>query len=344
MNVRIYRSAEYLKARTIETGSNAPDWIDVDVDPTRLSIDARTDIVEWYGKFPMKVDALYYAVAGGGNRAVTIATDVEAADVTADLASDLLIEVIAEAKRGAAQYLDDTAEARAKEEADRAALEARHDAEITAFLADPGYRPASGFHDPGNGILLTLADGRIDHRHPRWGELVAEYRARWAAYVQAENVAKADEAKRLRAQLDDWVAKNGTEGQRKRMARGLLSDDEIIASIRNQVFAPLDALPRYQNMTEEEVQDNYGCILENDFSGMSASYDVEDAESATDEQMAMIEEIETRLPGCEAVLRKNKGYLDNTSGSQDDQAALVRYSIRATIQVGALTLARSYAA
>lgn len=326
MNIRIYRSSEYVKAKTIEVGSNAPDWIDVQIDTTGLTTEAKTMVVDWYGKFPMQIDQLYFPTASGGNEQVKICADVESAEVTPELASELLMQAIRESAKGRARYLAETAEARAKEAADRAALEARHDAAITAFLADPEYRPAGGFNDPGNGITLNIADGRIDHRHPRWGDLVAEYRARWAA------------------QLDEWVAANGTDGQRKRKARGLLPYDEIIASIRNQVFAPLDALPRYQNMTEEEVQDNYGCILENDFSGMSASYDVEDAESATDEQMAMIEEIETRLPGCEAVLRKNKGYLDNTSGSQDDQAALVRYSIRATIQVGALTLARSYAA
>lgn len=344
MNIRIYRSSEYVKAKTIEVGSNAPDWIDVQIDTTGLTTEAKTMVVDWYGKFPMQIDQLYFPTASGGNEQVKICADVESAEVTPELASGLLMQAIRESAKGRARYLAETAEARAKEAADRAALEARHDAAITAFLADPEYRPAGGFNDPGNGITLNIADGRIDHRHPRWGDLVAEYRARWAAQKEAKKAAAAESAKRRRTQLDEWVAANGTDGQRKRKARGLLLDDEIIASIRNQVFAPLDALPRYQNMTEEEVQDNYGCILENDFSGMSASYDVEDAESATDEQMAMIEEIETRLPGCEAVLRKNKGYLDNTSGSQDDQAALVRYSIRATIQVGALTLARSYAA
>lgn len=326
MNIRIYRSSEYVKAKTIEVGSNAPDWIDVQIDTTGLTTEAKTMVVDWYGKFPMQIDQLYFPTASGGNEQVKICADVESAEVTPELASGLLMQAIRESAKGRARYLAETAEARAKE------------------AADPEYRPAGGFNDPGNGITLNIADGRIDHRHPRWGDLVAEYRARWAAQKEAKKAAAAESAKRRRTQLDEWVAANGTDGQRKRKARGLLLDDEIIASIRNQVFAPLDALPRYQNMTEEEVQDNYGCILENDFSGMSASYDVEDAESATDEQMAMIEEIETRLPGCEAVLRKNKGYLDNTSGSQDDQAALVRYSIRATIQVGALTLARSYAA
>lgn len=326
MNIRIYRSSEYVKAKTIEVGSNAPDWIDVQIDTTGLTTEAKTMVVDWYGKFPMQIDQLYFPTASGGNEQVKICADVESAEVTPELASELLMQAIRESAKGRARYLAETAEARAKE------------------AADPEYRPAGGFNDPGSGITLNIADGRIDHRHPRGGDLVAEYRARWAAQKEAKKAAAAESAKRRRTQLDEWVAANGTDGQRKRKARGLLPDDEIIASIRNQVFAPLDALPRYQNMTEEEVQDNYGCILENDFSGMSASYDVEDAESATDEQMAMIEEIETRLPGCEAVLRKNKGYLDNTSGSQDDQAALVRYSIRATIQVGALTLARSYAA
>lgn len=344
MNVRIYRSAEYVKSRTIETGSNAPDWVDVQIDTTGLTLKAREMVVGWFGKFPMGIDRVYYPVVGGRDCSVNIAANVEPGAVTASMASDLLIQVLTKVGQGRAEYLEETAEARAKEAAEHAAIDARHDAAITAFLADPEYRPAGWLHDPSNGILLRLADGRIDRRHPRWGALVSEYRARWAADEREKKAAAVEEVRRRRVQLDEWVDEHGTEGQRKRKNRGLLTDDGIIASIRDQVFLPLDDLPRYQQMTEEEVQTNYASILDDNFEGMSASFSVEDAESATDEQMALIEEIESRLPGCTAVLQANRGYLDHTTGPQDDQAALVRYSIRATIQVGALTLARSYAA
>lgn len=95
-------------------------------------------------------------------------------------------------------------------------------------------------------------------------------------------------------------------------------------------------------MKDYEVKDHYAAVLDGYFRDMTVLFDTEHAKSATDDQLSMIEEIEAMLPGCEATLLVNTGFLEETTSAQDDEANLVRKSIRVVIRVGELTLSRSY--
>lgn len=73
---------------------------------------------------------------------------------------------------------------------------------------------------------------------------------------EQELVAKRQRESNLAAQLQAihrWVEEHGSDGQKKRLREGLLSDKEILTAVREQLFEPLDIYAPYTRMHQSDV-------------------------------------------------------------------------------------------
>lgn len=157
----------------------------------------------------------------------------------------------------------------------------------------------------------------------------------------AENAAKAAAAKAAAAarradQLAQWLATKGSDSMRKRAARGLLPEEDLIAAIRNEAYAPLDGFKRFERLTDDEVK---AAVDAADFD-QTVVYETREAESANDEDIELMERIEALVPGAVCTLMVHEGKLDD----DDQDVSLARYSVKVELKVGELVFTREYAA
>jgi hypothetical protein len=148
--------------------------------------------------------------------------------------------------------------------------------------------------------------------------------------------AKAAAATRRSAQLADWLKKEGSDSMRKRASRGLLPEEDLIAAIRNEAFAPLGGFKRFERMTDEEVRQAV------DAAGFEQTvvYETSEADTAHDEDIELMEQIEALVPGATCTLMAHEGKLDD----DDQDVSLMRYSVRVEIKVGEFEFSREYSA
>lgn len=88
-------------------------------------------------------------------------------------------------------------------------------------------------------------------------EMLAD-RARKREHEAAKRIKLAEEAaakKRRKAQLRRWVAEMSDPVDQKRFQQGYLSEEEILAQIRDQVFSGLEGWPRYRRIKASDVCD-----------------------------------------------------------------------------------------
>lgn len=161
------------------------------------------------------------------------------------------------------------------------------------------------------------------------------------AEVTARNekitAARAAAAERRSEQLTQWLETKASEGMRKRAARGLLPEEDLIAAIRNETFAPLAELKRFERLTDEDVR--RGLDADDD---QDVDYVTRGAESAHDEDIGLMERIEALLPGATCTLTEHAGWLAEANGRDDPE--VTRYAVKVAIKVGELEFTREYAA
>lgn len=272
---------------------------------------------------------------------------------------------------GVEAWLEALATARA---AKIAALAAESEARILAALAAPDdewIRPASAgpcyvlrmdsdeysadggraYYQPQLGMRLGLYltdeerdDPRVVARREqvRTGALIAaqaEWQRRYDEYVgwkaarsQAELDRRLAAAKARQDQIDAFLAR-APESLRKRAARGLLPEADLIAAMRDEAFAAIAELPRYERLRDADVRRE----LDAD-DDAEVSYDVDDADSASDADLALIELIEAALPDAAVTLRVHTGSIDGCDET------VTRYSVRVVRRVGEFEFSREYAA
>jgi len=164
----------------------------------------------------------------------------------------------------------------------------------------------------------------------------AEKAARDEVARAAIAVAKEAAASRRKQQLDAWVSANGTAGQKKRRARDLLAESEIVDGIREQTFSPMENAPKFEKITRIEVLRDIDADDDDDY---NVEFTVLDAPWApSDGAIELMERAETAIPGAKATLRLHKGGLESV-----DEWEIERYSVHVAVQVGELNLSREYA-
>jgi len=121
---------------------------------------------------------------------------------------------------------------------------------------------------------------------------------------------------------------------RRRAAWGLLPDDDLINLLRDQTFAPLGDLLRYVRMTDEDVNETLGLG--------KVEFITRNADTAEEEEIVLMEQIEAAMPDASVKLREHVGYLAENNAEIDPE--VVRRSVRVSIKVGEFDFSREFAA
>jgi hypothetical protein len=169
-----------------------------------------------------------------------------------------------------------------------------------------------------------------------FGPFVAEVAAlhnETVAEAERLNARKADDRK---AQIEDWIADQGTDNQKKRHAAGLLPEKEIVDEIRDSAFWELDKVFEwYAPLTAGDIPCTCG---DDGYDGVDARYNADDAETATAEEFDKLEEIKKEAPeGAKVTLREHVGTCDRCD------EFVKRKGITVTVSVGAFDFGREYA-
>ena len=147
-----------------------------------------------------------------------------------------------------------------------------------------------------------------------------------------------------RRQITDWVAQHGTANQQRRYTAGLLPKDEVVAGMRDQAFAPLSTLVRYERMKQSEVRAHvasHGYEIRDD---ADVEFDAEDCETATADEFDLMKSIRGMAPGAELRLRNHVGQMARAVADDEvDEPRLQRKSLLVTLKVGAFSFSREYA-
>lgn len=176
--------------------------------------------------------------------------------------------------------------------------------------------------------LASLETGKAE----AIAKAVAQARANEAACAAED---KAEEERKLAIEQfkQDWIQKHGTDNQRGRLAAGLLPDAEIVQAITDATFASIQS-EAYEKLTADDVdctcQYNEDCKVE---------FDAGDDDKATAEQWDALCALKAQLPENATVqLRWHKAEREEC-----DQSVL-RYSLKATVPIGPMTVSREFKA
>ena len=150
---------------------------------------------------------------------------------------------------------------------------------------------------------------------------------------KAEEAAKLEAQRKKKEAIAEWVAAKGTPSQKERLAENLLPDEEIITAMRDEIFRPLDAFPRYQKIKASDVctcdYGDYGEYCDCDFWAA-------DKKEATEEEFRKMKQIRTLMPNAVVTLREHGG------NSERCDNEFYRSGILVSVNTGAFQFSREY--
>lgn len=157
--------------------------------------------------------------------------------------------------------------------------------------------------------------------------------------LRAEHLALHQEKTRV---IATWVAEHGSEDQRGRHAAGLLPVEEVIDALTDEAFATVADIPRYPLDGASRLQEHLRAVTGRSNIAVSAA-DLQvvgvDATAASAVQWAVIQQLESRLPGADVTLREHR-----LSWRRDPALpGLTVYGVLVTRQVGPFILRREFA-
>lgn len=334
MKLSIERSKKYVEEERIKTGTSTPMFLEVDVDPVELTEEARRSIILIFGEYP---DVLKFTYTNEYqlNPHARWGTQELCADVSfvsPGEISDLILQAVKTVKEKRAQWEQENAEREKAEKQKQREKLALDNAAVDAFLADPDARPEAW-----SSSLIVVGGRTIYDRHPRGKELFTAHKER-LAIDNAKRLEEAEAAEaRKTAQIKAWVKLYGTISQRERLDAGMLPDIEVLNGMRDAVFSPFASFDRYARLKEDDVP----CEC-NEYDSPSFEFDVEDAESATEQEFNTLRQITETIrkehPEASVVLRSHTGECSECERSVSRRSVLV------TVTVGEFTFSREYAA
>ncbi len=125
------------------------------------------------------------------------------------------------------------------------------------------------------------------------------------------------------------IREHGTDEQRERLDVGMLPHDEAVESLRERLFAPVDARPLYRRIEDKDVCDE----------GQKVTYKTIELDEATADQWTALKAIKAQVPeGSELTIREHRAFCECEGHSK-----VVRYGILVKITDGPITLSREYA-
>ena len=135
-------------------------------------------------------------------------------------------------------------------------------------------------------------------------------------------------------QIANWVRDHMDDNAQGRFKLGLLPTDEVLASLREHVFADLAPFPRYQRIDSDDIDHLDGC---SEYGDPGMSCETEAAESLTAEQFTVMASIRESAPEGATVEARV-----HTCCCDDCEAGIVRFSALVTVPFGELTFSREY--
>lgn len=135
-----------------------------------------------------------------------------------------------------------------------------------------------------------------------------------------------------------WIAEHGTEEQKERQAAGVLPMAEAIEAISDQVFAPIDHLPRYRRDGVEQLQAHLRQLPGHADAMVTAdaiSISTTVAQTATQAEWHVLQEIRNLIDEVTAVVR-----VHHVKSKSDTGATVMLRSVLVTKRAGPLLLRR----
>lgn len=204
-------------------------------------------------------------------------------------------------------------------------------------------------------LAMVMADPEVIAAKTKAEARLADEKETQAARAKAEAEAKAQQQREERdfnaaraGQLVAWVHNYGTDSQKKRLARNMLPEDEILLGIRNQVFAPIEDInpieatnvTRYKKMTATEVYEALAPGRNEYHSVEDVKFRSEVLDTLTESQFEVVECFEALIPGSKCEVIRHFGYFDGDESADPEHS---RFGVKVTVQVGVLKLSREYA-
>jgi hypothetical protein len=225
----------------------------------------------------------------------------------------------------------------ARERAEAAKRE-QVEADIVSYLAAP--------------LDVWLEEGdnkwRVDNYRPRLNlprplsELIAldprlAVRADEAkAEAERRNVARAAEAELRESRRTSWIEIHAPEFV-PRWSEGLLPEKELLARVRDVVFAGLADWPRYVRIVDSDLWHDEHCMQ------AVPIYSTEDADELTADEYTALDTFRVQAPpGATVEAREHVGYCAGCNGDKRNDHDVVRRSVRVTVDWHGTSVSREY--
>ena len=135
-----------------------------------------------------------------------------------------------------------------------------------------------------------------------------------------EDAVDAATATRKTNQISGWVFEHGTQSQKDRLEENLLPETEIIDGIRSKTYAPLDEWPRHDKLKTSDI-----CSCE--YEHCEVDFDVDEKESATEEEFEQLQKIKELMPGATVELREHTGESEDCKNTVRSTGFMVRMTV-----------------
>lgn len=191
-------------------------------------------------------------------------------------------------------------------------------------------------------LLVALA-AHAPERRAAWDaesarrDAIAAEKARLEADARNAAEAAADAAKRAeqRVAATAWIAEHATD-LAARHAEGLLPTPELLARVRDHVFAAIDA-PRYEKITRADLWHSDECCES------APEFVTEPATDLTAGEYETLVRVRTKAPeGATVGVREHRGWCDTCNGGERNERDVVRRSALVTVTALGRTLSREY--
>ncbi len=144
-----------------------------------------------------------------------------------------------------------------------------------------------------------------------------------------------EEGRVRRAGLARWVKEHGDDSQKERLKEGLLPEDEVLESMRDQVFDLTDTYERYTPIEKDEAC-KCGCYESVEFTNTLAA---NTPPGLSGDEYARLKEVRESAPkGCIVVARMHKAKCPECACP-----GVTKPSAHATIEAHGWVLTREYA-
>jgi len=152
---------------------------------------------------------------------------------------------------------------------------------------------------------------------------------------EARKKAEAEKAAREKDQIEKWVSEpeNAPDEMKDRFAAGVLDRDEVLDAMRDQAYACLSTMPRYQKLKKDDICDEGD---DDGYRSHDVTYEVYDKKTLTAEEFAHLKVLRGLAPDAVVEPRAHVGECEQCESEIERTGFMVR------ITVGEFEFSREY--